>query len=106
MQIPHGHATVVGDERQQDESPAGQPLGRPWRLDDPSVRRPASIAFTKTPSRDEECEGWRLYEASALPQGGGFSLPYLPTLSAKMVARGGATPDWTLAAGCEGTHGP
>jgi hypothetical protein len=32
VQIPHGRATVIGDERQQGESLAGQPLGRRWRL--------------------------------------------------------------------------
>ena len=44
--FPHGRATVIGDERQQDEPLAGIPLGRCWLVDDPSVRRPPSIAFT------------------------------------------------------------
>ncbi len=32
VQFPRGRATVIGDESQQDESLAGQPLGRRWRL--------------------------------------------------------------------------
>ena len=28
--FPHGRATVIGDERQQDEPLAGIPLGRCW----------------------------------------------------------------------------
>jgi hypothetical protein len=32
VQVPHGRATVSGDESQQDEPLAGAPLGRRWRV--------------------------------------------------------------------------
>jgi hypothetical protein len=32
VRIPHGRATVSGDESQQDEPLAGTPLGRRWRV--------------------------------------------------------------------------